>query len=115
MTASEGVSLSPSRGETAVDRVDHARRVASAVGGEEGHEVADLARMRRPAERHALLELLVTVLIAELMHGAGLKYRDETVGADRAGVDPYNADVVRQAFSPEVKAISAALPAQAQM
>src|ERR1051326_3624263 len=96
-----GANPPPPRRNTAVDGEDHARRIARAVGGEERHEVADLARMRRPAERHALLEFLVAVLVAELMLGAGLEQRHVAIGADRARIDPDHADIVGEALAPE--------------
>src|SRR6202022_4280536 len=51
--------LPPARADPAIDGVDHPRGVAGAVGGEEGHQVADLAGMRRTAEGKTLLEFLV--------------------------------------------------------
>src|ERR1700690_980209 len=65
-TASGTRTLSPSRRDAAVDGEDHARRISGAVGGEECHQVADLPRICRTAERQALLEFLVTVFVAEL-------------------------------------------------
>ena len=54
MTAVGG--LTPARADAAVNRVDHARGIAGAVGGQERHQVADLARMGGAAERKALSE-----------------------------------------------------------
>ena len=85
----------------AIDGKDHARGIAGAVRGQERHQVADLARMGGAAERHALLEFLVAVLVAELVLGAGLQQRDVAVGADRAGIDADHADVVGEALAAE--------------
>src|SRR3984893_8214826 len=93
--------LSPPRGDPAIDCKNHARGIAGAVGGEEGHQVSDFPGVRGTAERQALLEFLVAVLVAELVLGAGLEQRDVAVGADRAGVDADHADIVDQALSPE--------------
>src|SRR5271163_4389345 len=93
--------LPPTRADTAVDGEDHARGIAGAVGGEERHQVTDFARVRRPAERQALLEFLVAVLVAELMFGASFQQRDVAVGTDRAGADAHDADVVGEAFAAE--------------
>src|SRR4051812_38658754 len=86
--------LSPPGADAAVHREDHARRIAGAVGGKEGHQVADLAGVRGPGERQALLEFPVAVLVAELILGAGLQQRDVAVGADRSRIDADHADVV---------------------
>src|SRR4051812_13049698 len=94
-------NLTPSRADAAIDRKDHARGIAGAVGGEERHQVADLARMGRTAERQAFLEFLVAVLVAELGFRASLQQRDVTVGADRPGVDADHADVVRKTLTAE--------------
>src|SRR3954464_2493795 len=75
-------TLAPPGRMPAVDREDHARCIAGAIRRQERHEIADLARMRRPAERHALLEFLVAVLVAELVFRARLQQRDVAVGAD---------------------------------
>src|SRR5215471_16666656 len=95
----EGKLLSPSRRNPAVDGEDHARGVAGAIGGKERHQVADLPRMRGPAAWHALLEFLVTVLVAELVFRAGLEQGDMAVGADRARIDADDANVVGEALS----------------
>ena len=110
-------SLSPPRRMPAVHGKDHARSISRPIRRQERHEVADLARMRRPAERQAFLKILVAVLVAELVLGAGLQQRDVTVGADRAGIDADDADVVGQTLAPSarVNAISAALPALPQI
>src|SRR4051794_30342375 len=94
-------SLPPARTDPAIHRENHARGVAGAFGGEEGHEIADLARMGGPAARQALLEFLVAALVAELLPGAGLQQRDVAVGADRSRIDADHADVVGEAFATE--------------
>src|SRR5258705_12088177 len=92
-------ALSPSRRDPAVYRVDHARCIAGAVGGQKRHQVADLARVRRAAEWHALLEFLVAVLIAELVLGTRLQQRDVAVGANGPRIDADDADIVGEAFA----------------
>src|SRR5262249_11392136 len=95
------MTLAPPRGEAAVDGKNHARRVTRAVGGEIRHQVANLARMRGPAERQAFLEFLVAALVAELVLRPGLEQRDVAVGADRPRIDADHADVVGEALAAE--------------
>ena len=57
--------------------------------------------MRGTPEGKALLKLLVAVLIPELLLGAGLEQREVPIGADRAGIDADDADVVGQTLAPE--------------
>src|SRR6187399_3242521 len=94
-------TLAPAGRVPAVDGEDHTRRIPRAIRRQERHEVADLARMRRPAERHALLEFLVAVLVTELVLGARLQQRDVAVGADGTRIDADHADVVVHALSAE--------------
>src|SRR5438876_6492008 len=97
----EATPLSPTRADTAVDGKDHARGVAGTVGGEERHQVADFAGMRGAAERKSLLKLLVAVLVAELVFGAGLQQGDVAVGSNRTRIDADDADVVGEALAAE--------------
>jgi len=59
--------------------------------------------MRRSAERQALLEFLVAALIAELVLCSRLQQGDVTVGADRAGIDADDANVVGEASCPRAR------------
>src|SRR6266446_10976643 len=93
--------LPPARADAAVDGKDHARGVAGTVGGDERHQVADFAGMRGAAERKALLKLLVAVLVAEPVFGAGLEQGDVAVGSDRPRIDADDADVVGEALAAE--------------
>src|SRR4051812_25514791 len=92
---------SPPRADTAVDGEDHARGVTRSIGSEEGHQIADLARMRRPAKRQAFLEFLVAIFVAELGLCARLQKRDVAIRADRTWVDADHADVVGKALAAE--------------
>ncbi len=91
----------PPRRMPAIDGENHPRRIPRTVRGQKRHEVADLAGMGGAAERHALLEFPVAVLVAELVFRARLHQRDVAVGADRAGIDADHADVVGQALAAE--------------
>src|SRR3954451_13143956 len=91
----------PARADTAVDGVDHARRVAGTIGCKERHQVADLAGMRRAAERQTFLKFPVAALVAELVFGPRLQERHVTVGADRPWIDPDHADIVGKALAAE--------------
>src|SRR5260370_6185848 len=53
------------------------------------------------AERQALLKLGVAALVTELVFCAGLEQGDVAVGADRAGIDADQADVVGEALAAE--------------
>src|ERR1700735_1857770 len=78
MRAGKGAhaGLPPARADAAVDGVDHAGRIAGAVGGEECHQVADFAGVRGTTERQALMKFHVAVFVAELVFGGGLERRD---------------------------------------
>src|SRR5206468_11126877 len=93
--------LPPPRSDPAVHRENHPGRIARPVRRQKRHQVADLAGMRGAAERHALLEFLVAVLVAELVFRARLHERDVAIGADRAGVDADDADIVGEALAAE--------------
>src|SRR5215472_6180122 len=97
----EDEALTKSSRNAAVDGEDHARRIARAIRRQKRHQVPDLARVRRPAERQSLLEFLVAVLVAELMLGARLEQGDVTVGADRARIDADHANVIGKALAAE--------------
>src|SRR6202166_5367030 len=98
---SSDMRLSPSGGDAAIDGKDHAGGITGAVRRQKRHQVADFAGVRGAAERQALLEFLVAVLVAELMFRAGLQQRDMAVGADRAGIDADHADIVGEALAAE--------------
>src|SRR3569833_2192728 len=95
------IKLTPACAYAAIDRIDHTRRIPRVIRRQERHEVADLARMRRTAERQALLEFLVAALVAELVLGPRLQQRDVAVGADRTGINADHADVVGEALAAE--------------
>src|SRR3954468_13615725 len=95
------IKLTPSCADSAIHRIDDPRRIACAIRRQERHEIADLVRMRRPAERQALLEFLVAALVAELVVCPRLQQGDVTVSANRAGIDADHTDVVGEALAPE--------------
>src|SRR6185312_8209433 len=93
--------VTPPGADASIDGEDHTRGVAGAVGGEERHQVTDLARLCRAAERQTFLIVRVAVLVAELVLCPRLQQRDMAVGTNRPRIDADHADIVGQTLAPE--------------